>query len=473
MKLLRKAWLVSALWCQAAGCEDASAGATAEHVAADGGQRDGAASSARNADAAAEAHGGDAGSRAAMPSSPSAPASAGITPIRSEPDDDAGVALPAPDDAEQVTLEDLGKRLFEDRSLSLNGTQSCSSCHAAAQAFTGSADHDDPWLPVSRGSPDHTFGTRNTPTAMYTEFTPAFAFVEKADEPGRYVPMGGLFWDGRADSLAAQAAAPFVNPREMALPSEQAVIERVRLAKYADMFQPLFGLDPLAQVESAYRYVTDAIAAFERTPTFRPFSSKFDAFLRGQAQLTTQEQQGFELFKDPEKGNCIACHAGRADSREPQDWLFTDFSYDNLGVPRNAKILDNADPSYFDLGLCQSAVVMGKAPAAIVDKVAFLNSLCGAFKVPTLRNVAKTAPYMHNGYFRELRDAVEFLVTRDTNSARWYSTLQTFDDLPEQHRPNVDTRNVPFDRSSGDEPRLSSEEIDAVVAFLSTLSDAP
>src|SRR6185312_1299981 len=110
------------------------------------------------------------------------------------------------------------------RSLSLTGTQSCATCHVAELAFTGSADHDNPYAPVSKGATGEVSGTRNSPTAMYAALNPPFAFVADPDEPGAFIPMGGLFWDGRASSLSEQAAAPFVNPREMALPDKQAVI---------------------------------------------------------------------------------------------------------------------------------------------------------------------------------------------------------------------------------------------------------
>lgn len=422
-------------------------------------------------------------SRSADPAGPDTRPTSSMEPPGS--DEDAGTIMPEEPSpmmdgmqtpAEQATLVGLGQLLFEDTSLSLTRTQSCASCHEAGSAFTGSADHERPYFPVSRGAPAEAFGTRNAPTAMYTMYSPPFAFIEELDEPGEYTPTGGLFWDGRVDTLSEQAAAPFVNPREMALPDEQAVIERVREASYAWMFEPLFGPEPLEELEPAYRHVTEAIAAFERTQRFRPFSSKFDAYLRGQVQLSEQEQRGFELFQDPEKGNCIACHVGDPESREPKDWLFTDFSYDNLGIPRNPTISDNADPDYFDLGLCQSEAVMDRVPVIIEDKQAFVDALCGAFKVPTLRNVVKTAPYMHNGFFAELRDVVDFYVTRETEAARWYpsgddGTVQKYNDLPEPYWVNVNTSEVPYDRTAGQQPRLRPEEIDAVVAFMSTLTD--
>jgi cytochrome c peroxidase len=238
----------------------------------------------------------------------------------------------------------------------------------------------------------------------------------------------------------------------------------------------VYGSHALDDVEEAYDHLADAIAAFERTSVFAPFSSKFDAYLRGSAQLTDAEAHGFALFADPEKGNCIACHAGNVDSRDPHDWLFTDFTYDNLGVPRNAAIPDNDDPSHFDLGLCARSGLADRLPCSVTEPAAFVAALCGAFKVPTLRNVARTAPYMHNGYFKQLRDVVSFYVTRDTNPERWYpvaadGTTAKFNDLPPAYQANVNTEEVPYDRQPGDSPRLDDCEVDDVVAFLGTLSD--
>jgi cytochrome c peroxidase len=260
----------------------------------------------------------------------------------------------------------------------------------------------------------------------------------------------------------------------MALPNEAAVLERVAAADYASLFQRVYG-DVLADGAVAFQKVTRAIAAFERSERFAQFSSKFDDVLRGEASLSEQEERGFALFKDPEKGNCIACHAGDETSDRPQDWLFTDFTYDNLGIPRNPKVPDNAELTFFDLGVCAQDHLRERLPA-LASPEEYVASLCGAFKVPTLRNIALTAPYMHNGYFQELRDVVDFYVTRDTDPSRWYPTsedgsVDQFNDLPDGYRGNVNHEEAPYDRKPGEEPRLSSNEIDDVVAFLKTLSD--
>jgi cytochrome c peroxidase len=146
--------------------------------------------------------------------------------------------------------------------------------------------------------------------------------------------------------------------------------------------------------------------------------------------------------------------------------LFTDFTYDNIGVPRNRNIPDNADAGYFDLGLC----------GPLRTDLSRREEFCGAFKVPTLRNVALTAPYLHNGRFATLQEVVDVYVTRDTDPQKWYGGSgerhsRKFDDLPGRYFGNVNTTEVPYDRHPGDAPALSPSEIDDVVAFLQTLTD--
>ncbi len=385
--------------------------------------------------------------------------------------DGSSTGEPAADEASLGPEQLLGKRIFEDTALSEPPGQACASCHDSSEAFAG--NNGSRIRAVALGSRPDTFGNRNVPTAMYASFSPPFGFVAEVNDDGEvnYTPTGGQFWDGRASSLADQAKGPFVNPREMNNPDAAAVIAKVRDAEYASLFRAVYGDDALDDPDTAYDYLAQAIAAFEETPRFHPFSSKFDDFLRGEAQLDPVEARGFELFQDPDKGNCISCHVGTPGSRTPEDWLFTDFTYDNLGLPRNPAITDNADPAFFDLGLCRQEGIASVAPAE-VD----IDGLCGAFKVPTLRNVALTGPYGHNGRFEELREVVRFYVTRDTNPELWYPSgsggvVAVFDDLPAEYAANVNTGEVPYDRHPGEQPRLTDEEIDAVVAFLETLTD--
>jgi cytochrome c peroxidase len=211
--------------------------------------------------------------------------------------------------------------------------------------------------------------------------------------------------------------------------------------------------------------MTFAIAQYQKEDgEFAEFTSKYDAFLRGQTQLTAQELRGLALFNDSNKGNCAACHpsAKGADGSLP---LFTDFTYDNLGVPRNPELQSNNDPAYFDLGLCARPDGSLSARA----------DLCGAFKVPSLRNVGLRRTYFHNGFFKTLKDVLTFYVQRDTNPEKFYptvaGTVQKFDDLPPQYHPNVNRTEAPYNRNPGDAPALSDAEIDDVVVFLNTLND--
>jgi cytochrome c peroxidase len=349
----------------------------------------------------------------------------------------------------------LGEQLFKDESLSVSGRQSCETCHRPE--FAHAAPSGDP---VSMGGAGMDLaGIRNSPSIRYAAFTPAFGF----DDEG--TAFGGLFRDGRAATLAEQAKQPFLDAREMANPSVEAVIARLRRSPNAARFRAVFGAAALDDAAGAFDRLAAAIAQYEvELPDFRRFDSKYDAYLAGKALLTEQESRGLALFEDPDKGNCAACHPSRpaADGSPP---LFTDFTYDNVGSPRNARIPANADPAFFDLGLC------GPERKDLADR----RDLCGAFKVPTLRNVARTAPYFHNGAFGTLREAVDFYVRRDTEPAAWYPVsaagVRKFDDLPKELTASVNTAEVPYDREAGGTPALTPDEVDDVVAFLQTLDD--
>lgn len=376
--------------------------------------------------------------------------------------------------AEEASLsaeELIGKRLFEDANLSEPAGVSCASCHEASQAFQG--NNGSPIAAVAKGSRDGQFGTRNVPTAAYSLFSPAFQFTQEKNEEGKeeWKASGGQFWDGRAADLREQAEGPFLNPREMNNASKKVVVDKVKASGYASLLVKAYGEHVFDDADKAMFQMTSAIAAFEKTPAFAPFSSKFDRVLEGKTAFTALEAKGFDLFKDPQKGNCIACHVGDANSKNPRDWLFTDFSYDNLGLPRNNDIPDNASAAYFDLGLCKQDGIEKKTP-----KDVDIEGLCGAFKVPTLRNIALTAPYGHNGVFKTLRDIIKFYATRDTNPEQWYprkpdGSIDKFNDLPPQYAANVNVSEVPLERKPGQEPRLNDDDVDAIVAFLNTLSD--
>ena len=347
----------------------------------------------------------------------------------------------------------LGEKIFEDVSLSASGAQACSTCHDPGHAHSPANA-----LAAQLGGPlGNQQGIRKTPGIRYLATNTAFLF----DNEGTHT--GGFFWDGRAASPAEQAAEPFLNPFEMANADKASVVAKLAAATYAADFKAVYGAGIFSDVEGAYQRMTIAIQMYEKEDSeFNAYTSKYDAFLRGGATLTNEELRGLALFNSPTKGNCAGCHpsAKGADGSLP---LFTDFTYDNLGVPRNPAITRNADPMYYDLGLCQRA------------DLASHTDLCGAFKVPSLRNVADRKAYFHNGFFTTLEDALTFYVQRDTNPEKFYplvgGIVNKFDDLPVEFHGNVNTTEAPYNRTLGAAPALTDPEIDDVIAFLRTLSD--
>jgi len=339
-------------------------------------------------------------------------------------------------DSELTPKQLLGKKLFNDRNLSTPVGQGCVDCHAPGSGFA----NPNPDYPDSQGVLKDRFGNRNDLPAGYAAFSPDFHFDQ---EEGLYV--GGQFWDGRALDLVEQAKGPFLNPLEMGNPDEKTVVDKIRQAEYAGLFREVFGRRAFSDVEQAYHYAAEAIAEFEKTREFSPFSSKYDYFLAGKAELTEQEQRGLSLFEAQDKGNCAACHPSRpAENGTPP--LFTDFTYDNLGVPKNAELPFyylpkelNPDGVFFvDLGL-----------GGVLEKP----EEYGKFKVPSLRNLAKTGPYLHNGLFKTIRQVVVFYNTRDVGP--W----------PE---PEV-KQNI--NREELGDLGLTEQEVDDITAFLLTLTD--
>ena len=332
--------------------------------------------------------------------------------------------------------QELGKALFFDKNLSTPAGQSCADCHDPARGFSNPLGD----LPVSRGVHRDRFGNRNDLPAAYSGFAPPLHYDAKAE-----TWVGGNFWDGRANNLVEQAKGPFLNQLEMANPDEAAVVASIRKASYAPLFRKVFGEKSLDDVGKAYQFAAEAIADYEMSPEVNRFDSKYDFYLRGKARLTAQELRGLALFEDEKKGNCAACHPSRPgpDGKPP---LLTDFTYDNLGVPKNPenpfytlpKAFNPDGYAYVDLGL-----------AGTVKK----SAAEGLFRVPTLRNASLTAPYLHNGVFKTLRQVVSFYNSRDV--APWPA-------------PEVG-RNV--NREELGNLGLTEREIDDLTAFLLTLND--
>jgi len=339
-----------------------------------------------------------------------------------------------------MTKAQLGAAAFSDQNLSQPAGQACADCHAPSRAFTDpESDHS-----TSAGAVAGRFGPRNSPTAMYAREVPPLHFDE-----GTHQFIGGLFWDGRADTLEDQASRPLVNPLEMNNPDKAAVVAKVRGASYASAFRAIYGTTSLDGVDQAFANLMDAIATYERTAELSPFSSKYDRYLAGTVTLTDQEQRGLAIFEDPARGNCASCHPSRpaSDGRPP---LFTNFTYANVGIPKYANSEFLLQPP--DLNPDGAGFVDHGLMKTVGDP-----QQDGKFRVPTLRNVALTPPYGHNGYFENLEYVLDFLNTRDVGSS----------DVGPWPAPEV-AANV--DARVGD-LGLSTRDVSDLMAFLETLSD--
>ncbi len=317
--------------------------------------------------------------------------------------------------------EQLGKLIFFDENLSVNGNLSCAGCHAPDAGWTGPLSDINAHGAVYEGSILGRFGNRKPPSAAYATLSPVFYM----DKKGLFI--GGNFWDGRAtgeklgNPAADQAQGPFLNPLEQALGEPADVVERVCAAAYGDLFREVWGAeacDP-ANVNKAYDDIALSIAAYEASPDVNAFTSKYDYTFTGQAKLSKLEQKGFALFQG--KGKCKLCHISGG-----QQALFTDFTYDNLGIPKNPENPFYDELAFNPLGENWIDLGLGGFLETRPDYAEFADDNMGMQKVPTLRNVGKgsceaepTNPdcivkaYGHNGYFKSLAEIVHFYNTRD------------------------------------------------------------
>jgi cytochrome c peroxidase len=341
--------------------------------------------------------------------------------------------------------EELGKNLFFDTNLSTPIGQSCAVCHGPSVGWTGPDQAINAAGAVYEGAVAGRFGNRKPPAAAYAGDSPILYY-----DGTKWV--GGMFWDGRAtgwtlgDPLAEQAQGPFLNPAEQNNASPQVVIDKVLASSYKDLFLQVC-TDP--DTAKRYKCIGRSIAAYERSKEVSQFTSKYDYWLKGQAKLTGQEQRGLALFRG--KGKCAACHV------EP---LFTDFTYDNLGVPKNPMnpfyhMPYNPDgENWVDPGLG------GFLQAAVYPETVW-GPEWGKQKVPTLRNVDLrptkkfVKAYSHNGYFKSLEEIVHFYNTRDVPGAGW---------------PAPEVATTVNTTEMGNLGLNHGEEL-AIVAFLKTLSD--
>lgn len=368
------------------------------------------------------------------------------TPVPSTPTPPASTPTPTPS---LSAMAALGERAFNDRTLSGSGRMTCATCHDPDFA------HGAPnALAVQVGGQFETeFGLRSAPSIRYLERQQGF------DPVGL---TGGLTADGRADSLAAQSHLVLFNPLEFDNTSVEQLAKRIRASVIAADFAQVFGKDGDAATTVAQ--LEQALQAFQlEDKRFHPYDSKFDWVLAGKDSFTAPELRGQQVFRDPARGNCIACHFDTATDGKPP--LFTNFGYAATGAPRNAKIPANADPAYFDLGLCgPQRKDLDKRPET-----------CGLFRTPGLRNVAQRSVFFHNGIFTSLPQVLDFYNTRDTAPERWYPTVagkvQKFDDLPARHHGNLSTL-APFaGLRPGDKPPMSARDLLDLECFLMTLSD--
>jgi cytochrome c peroxidase len=347
--------------------------------------------------------------------------------------------------AQQLTpQQQLGKSLFFDKNLSNPPGQACAACHAPNVGYTGPNQAINLGGAVYEGAVPGRFGNRKPPAAAYAGESPVLHYDGTTW-------VGGMFWDGRAtgatlgDPLAEQAQGPFLNPLEQNMPSAQAVIDAVSASAYNQLF-----LGVCTDASKYYECIARAIAAYERSREVNPFTSKYDYWLQGQARLTGQEQRGLQLFMS--KAKCSNCHMPP---------LFTDFTYDNLGLPRNPAnpfykepAWNPAGENWIDLGLGAFLEAAGQPPEVYEPEM-------GKHKVPTLRNVDLrpskffVKAYGHNGCFKSLQEIVHFYNTRDIPGAGWPAP---------EFAANMNTTEI------GNLGLNLGEEL-AIVAFLQTLSD--
>ena len=416
--------------------------------------------------------------------------------------------------------EELGKALFFDEALSANGTQSCATCHAAEVGYTGPDEAINLGGAVYQGAIANRFGNRKPPASAYAGDSPVFHF-----DAAKGAWFGGMFWDGRAtgavlgDPLAEQAQGPFLNPLEQGLPNAQVLCVKVKQSDYAGLFEEVWGkgsLDCAKDVNGVYEKIGRSVAAYERSAEVNPFSSKFDLFWDNAKEagkdvtkikcgtggmgggggmggamgcpgggsdpnrwtafrylgLEDDELQGLAVFNT--RAECSSCH--RLEPGPAGYPLFTDFGYDNIGVPKNPDNPFYGMPTawnpdgenWIDYGLGDFLKSAGYPEEVYEPEM-------GKHKVPTLRNVDRRPSedlmkaYGHNGYFKSLDDLVFFYHWRGMMDGGMgcggMGGGGMCDDMQNMFPPpEVDDNRAQL-------AMFPRPQVDNIVAFLKTLSD--
>jgi len=325
--------------------------------------------------------------------------------------------------AEEATLAGLGRRIFLDTSLSEPAGQGCISCHSPASAFA------DP-RKVSPGAVAGKEGRRNAPSLMYAALIPPLKLEDTYDENGEvaYIVEGGLFYDGRAHTQLAQVRQPFFDQNEMNIAGPAELAAKFRKSDYAGEFKKLAGEKEWGDDAELNELAYKALVEFLREPLFRPFSAPIDDYWGGNRKaLTLSQRRGLDVFET--SGACSKCHlVGVSVWPKP---LLSDYGYDNIGAPSESQ----KDPG--------------------LGGVTGLKEDLGQFRVPSLRNVALTAPYFHNGSLKTIREVIEFYNKRNLEPERWGAT-----DFPEtvNHEDMGDLK-------------LSDQQVDDLVALMDGFTD--
>ena len=405
------------------------------------------------------------------------------------------------DDVDAREVERLGQRILEDDALSANANQACIACHTPEVGGTGADQVVNAGGAVYEGSIAGRFGNRKPPAIPYAFMAPILTI----DDDGSI--RGGNFWDGRATGwrlgtpVVDQAQGPFLNPLEQALSSPADVVSRVCAASYGKMFRDIWGQRACDDPEEGFRAIAVSIAAFEASAVTSPFSSRFDAFRAGRASLTPQEELGLTLFEG--KAQCSACHTTRPEGGQTNP-AFTDFTFDNLGVPVNPDNpflgedtvsiegvpINPLGAAWRDPGLGGFLEELARddswrtepftSPSFLALSPDDLRRLAeenrGRHRVPTLRNVGKRPrpdvikAYMHNGWFKTLEGVVHFYNTRDVLPRCQSDSMTEAEALATGCWPAAEVPETVNHSELGD-LGLTAEEEAAIVAFLHTLSD--